>query len=718
MDIKPGEQNGSRLSRQAFFRRTLVGTEETATPSHAIQTPTNSAKNNKPEKVATALPQEVGSEFIYDINNINNYEHEFETRPRPSVGGRLQQFYGRWAEITSDPFILSAIQGYEIEFEENCIPPNRSKPYFQFKRSQKEFDDINTEIDNLLAKNVIETCDHQEGEFLSNIFTRPKKNGGVRVILDLTELNKNLKVQHFKMDTIHTAAQLITKGSFLASVDLRDAYYSVPIHSDHRKYLRFIWHNQRYQFKALPNGLSTAPRLFTKILKPVFATLREAGHTVIGYLDDTIIIGQSKAKAEQAVIATTEILSELGFIVHDEKSVLEPTQVLQFLGFKLNTLEFTITVPDDKAQDVVQKCENLMNNTKPSIREVAQVIGKIVAAFPAAQYGPLYYRNLETEKIAALKANSGHFDRTMRLSDNAKKELQWWIVNIGVCCAPIGRETPPVEIRTDASGAGWGATDLTTNTGGRWNESENEKAKNNKINYLELRAVDLGLKSFCTEMRNVHILVRVDNITAVTYLNNMGGVRSQDCNLMATKIWRWCIHRNIWLTASYLPGKLNTEADQKSRKFNDRTEWTLNKQAFEHIVKRFGQPEIDLFASRLNAQLDRYVTWLPDPHAESVDAFTLDWSSFQFYAFPPFCLIPRCLQKIIHDQATGLLVVPNWPTQAWFPCLKAMLVEEPMLIPKSKDLLLQPVTHAPHPLYDRLDILCCRLSGKPSSQED
>ncbi len=307
----------------------------------------------------------------------------------------MRQFYDQWCKITSDPFILSAILGYKIEFDETCMPLKRSSPYYPFKRNHKEFNDINTEISSLLDKNVIEICDYENGEFLSNIFTRPKKNGGIRVILDLSELNKNLSVQHFKMDTIHTAAQLITNGSFLASVDLRDAYYSVPIHPDHRKYLRFVWHDQRYQFKALPNGLSTAPRLFTKILKPVFASLRESGHTVIGYLDDTIIISQSKVQAKRAVQDTTEMLSSLGFIIHDEKSVLEPTQVIQFLGFKLDTVDYSVKVPNEKALDIIQSCEYLLNKTKPSIREVAQTIGKIVAVFPAAQYGPLHYRNLE-----------------------------------------------------------------------------------------------------------------------------------------------------------------------------------------------------------------------------------------------------------------------------------------------------------------------------------
>ena len=114
----------------------------------------------------------------------------------------------------------------------------------------------------------------------------------------------------------------------MASVDLRDAYYTVPIHPESRKYLRFIWNDQLWQFKALPNGLSSAPRQFTKILKPVLASLRCSGHLVLAYFDDTIIIGKSKADAEKAVQATVDLLSTLGFIIHPDKSVLIPAQKL------------------------------------------------------------------------------------------------------------------------------------------------------------------------------------------------------------------------------------------------------------------------------------------------------------------------------------------------------------------------------------------------------
>ena len=157
------------------------------------------------------------------------------------VGGRLKPFKEQWEKLTSDPLILEAVNGFKLEFDPSKFPPKREKPLFMYKRNAHESDKISNEIQSLANKNVIERCSHEQGEFISNIFTREKKNGGIRLILDLSELNKSIAYHHFKMDNIDSAVTLLREGDYMASVDLRDAYYTVPIHPDSRKYLRFLW---------------------------------------------------------------------------------------------------------------------------------------------------------------------------------------------------------------------------------------------------------------------------------------------------------------------------------------------------------------------------------------------------------------------------------------------------------------------------------------------
>ena len=119
---------------------------------------------------------------------------------------------------------------------------------------------------------------------------------------------------------------------------------------------------------------------------------------------------------------------------------------------------------------------------------------------------------------------------------------------------------------------------------------------------------------------------------------------------------------------------------------------------FQNIFDQFPNLEIDLFASLVNFQLDQYVAWRPDPGCIAVDAFAQNWETKMFYAFPPFSLVPRCLQKITQDQATGILIAPFWPTQTWFPQILQMVCDQPWILAPSATLLQHPVQLTPHPL--------------------
>ena len=146
------------------------------------------------------------------------------------------------------------------------------------------------------------------------------------MILNLKPLNKFFDYHHFKMDTFRTALKLIPLGCFMASVDLKDAYYSIPIAEEDRKLLMFQWKGKHYQFTCLPNGLSSAPRIFTKILKPVYARLRSIGHTCMGHIDDSLLVGQSYNSYHRNIADTVSLFTNLGITIHPVKSVLQPQQ--------------------------------------------------------------------------------------------------------------------------------------------------------------------------------------------------------------------------------------------------------------------------------------------------------------------------------------------------------------------------------------------------------
>ena len=173
---------------------------------------------------------------------------------------------------------------------------------------------------------VLKEVEHHPDEFLSPIFLVPKKDGEYRMILHLKNLNESITYHHFKMDTFEIALKLIKPNCYMASADLRHAYYSINMAESQQVKLRFVFSGKIYQYTCLPNGISCAPRLFTKLLKPVFSTLRQLGHSNSGFIDDSLLVADTFKECQENVSDTVGLMTELGFIVHPNKSVLVPTQ--------------------------------------------------------------------------------------------------------------------------------------------------------------------------------------------------------------------------------------------------------------------------------------------------------------------------------------------------------------------------------------------------------
>ena len=187
-----------------------------------------------------------------------------------------------------------------------------------------------------MRKSVIKKATHEEGEIISPTFLRNKPDGTFRLILNLKEANKHIDSIHFKMETINLILKLVRPNCYMASVDIKDAYYSIPVSEHDQKYLKFMFDGQLYAFTCLPNGLCSGPRKFTKLLKAPLATLLEAGHILGGYIDNIFNLGLTYNECMRNVIDTVNLLDSLGFTMHPEKSKFIPSQVLIFLGFVIN----------------------------------------------------------------------------------------------------------------------------------------------------------------------------------------------------------------------------------------------------------------------------------------------------------------------------------------------------------------------------------------------
>jgi hypothetical protein len=207
-----------------------------------------------------------GMFFNYFITNLP---------PNIPPTGRLVFFLPVWKRITQDPWVLQVVQGYQLELLSTPVQQN----WHPLRVSLSHQAVLNQEVQALLDKRAVHQVQNNDSTgFTSSLFVVPKKDGGNGGNRPEFETPKPILVyEHFKMEGIHMLRDLLRKGDYLVTIDLKDVYLTVPIWKGHQKYLRFLWKDTMLEFACLPFGLATAPRVFTKLMKPVVAMLRQRG---------------------------------------------------------------------------------------------------------------------------------------------------------------------------------------------------------------------------------------------------------------------------------------------------------------------------------------------------------------------------------------------------------------------------------------------------------
>jgi len=533
---------------------------------------------------------------------------------------------------------------------------------------------MDKEVSDLMAKGAIEYASGPG--FTSPLFTIPKKTGELRPVLNLRALNQFLPSKHFKMETIQHVCQLINPGDYLTSIDLRDAFLHVPMHQSSRKFLQFRWRDRLYQFKVLPFGLSLAPLVFTKVLRPLLQWARSKGIRISAYLDDLIIVAATKELSLEATRLVLNKLERLGFLVKESKSSLTPSTTLQHLGFEIDTVSMSLKVPGQKIRDLRREASKLINKTTCTIRQLASFIGKAVAMTAAVFPARLKVQRLLAVKIQALKSGASWSD-LISIPQEATAELLWWRTNLQQWNGQSWIvANPQVDIYTDASSSGWGVVINNKSHSGIWNTQQQSR----HINYKELLTVFIALKRPSVQGRTVNIIS--DNVTTIAYINHFGGTRSPELMRLATTLWNWCLSTGTRIRTTYVPSAFNP-ADAPSRRLTGQLEWAIDRKFFRRLDQQWGPHHVDLFASPINHHLPRYMTWKPSEGAVGHDALQHLWKPLgNVYLCPPWNLISPALQKIKQEKIMATIITPHWPSAVWFPTIKAMTTAPPIHIPR------------------------------------
>ena len=528
---------------------------------------------------------------------------------------------------------------------------------------------IQSRVAELLADGVVERAPPQI--YMNRLFEVPKRDSPkTRLVLDVSSLNLHIPTYRFKMTTIATVRETLRPDWYMASIDLRDAYWHVPISKAFRPYLAFTSGKNIYQFCVLPFGLNIAPRVFTKVLRPVHSRLASKGVNVLMYLDDWLVYAPTREECTVMVQHTLQLGSEMGLSFNMEKSQLSPSQALQWLGMSWDTTSATVALSRDNQLRCKRQVFRALHSTTFTRRQWESLMGSLNHAGLIIPLGRLRARRLLLEGAKIFmdlpRDSPVPFPRRLR------NLLRWWSQKGRLSySASWINPAPFLTLTTDASNAGWGYQSSLGHQGqGTWLPSETAW----HINSKELATVWKALEAE-DDLRDGTVALLTDSTTAVHCLNKQGTVRSENLLRLSEHILEEAHKRRLVIKATHLAGEDNSWADALSRGSTSTINWSLTPACFASICEWAGTPEVDLFASPTNHRLPQFLSLTEATPAGGLDALRTPWEHWGFvYLFPPpnTRLMLQVARRLEQYPGRALLIAPHWETQPWFPILQAL----------------------------------------------
>jgi len=454
--------------------------------------------------------------------------------------------------------------------------------------------DENVDIKPAFGKNyksatAIETCEAVEAQILeeidcgnyvpcetkptlvSSLGAIPKPNGKVRLIHDCSRpgggLNSYATTTPFAYQTVDEAIKLLLPGGYMAKVDLRHAYRVVPIKPCCYEATGLHWlfkdsDTPVYFYDTkLPFGASKSPEIFNKLSKSVVRMMKRRGFVVISYMDDFLVISQTKAQCYNGFNELKSLLLNLGFQINYEK-VVAPCQKLTFLGIEIDSKLRTLSLPQEKLDKLRIELCRWLTKKKATKRELQQLTGKLNWAAHVIYGGRTFLRRL-IDLSNTLKRSSHH----TRLSACARADIRWW----QQFCSTFNGTTkfveanpvPLHEFSTDACNIGGAASYQSDWVYCSW-KMDFPEVDNEHINFKELFMVYVASKRWCKDWSNKHIVVYTDNSSAMSFINKGSCRNAMAMSWLRDLFWMSAVY-NFRISARFIPGKLNIAADSLSR---------------------------------------------------------------------------------------------------------------------------------------------------------
>ncbi|XP_072024901.1 uncharacterized protein [Amphiura filiformis] len=466
------------------------------------------------------------------------------------------------------------------------------------------------------------------------------------------------------METLATVLTCPLKDCWATPIDLKDAYLHVPIHPNDQKWLKFRVKDQTYMFRCLRFGLSTAPRVFTQIVKTVAAYLRLKGLNLCVYLDDWLIYSRSLVEALHHIKMVQETVTSLGSVINVKKSNFVPTQIPSFWGPSALIGGPGQALSGENYEHNTMRQDSQCRKSRSSRGLAKSVRTRGQSSRPGAELSYAYETNSAAPTGAFYRPSCHSVYRMVPMSELIRDKLKWWSttanLNIGVRFpAPLPQLTMTTDGVEDGLGGSYSGSD-----GFGPVVPNGSQVSHQLVRTLGGRKNDPGVRRSVDGLQ-VH--------SAVGQFDG-GSIHQQ------TRRYKYApvVHAHSSLVEEVSPSRNVTQGYPHSRVTNiladdlsrgrgaGPTEWALSPQVVQTIFRVMFYPTVDLFASASNHQLPVYCSRMRDPRALAVDALHLNWRGMTAYAFPPISLLQRVIQKIASEDCNIILIAPFWPRHLWF----------------------------------------------------
>ena len=398
-------------------------------------------------------------------------------------------------------------EGFRLKFRK--VPPLSVDPHPSVIISEAASCRLVSFIPNWLDSGVVREITSPQPLFFSRLFTRAKKNGKLRPVIDLSDLNVLLVVPTFKMETVAVISRSISGILWACSIDIEDAYFHVPIAWEFHKFLAFRLRGRTYVFQFLPFGLSSAPWAFSRVIKPIKRHLHTLLIQIFSFLDDFIIFALSPEELVSVTEVVLDLLRHLGFRINWEKSNLHPSQLIEFLGVTWDLRKGELSVPPDKQLMVRTRCLEMCGKSVTTRRELESLTGLMNFVANYLVHGRLHllpvlmWMNLRTRPCTR--------DVPVPLDGRMRELLGIWTsLDFLRCPVPMHAPRPSLTLMTDASLEGWCGILLPRRAMGQWPAN----VSGFSMNWKELMAIRLALVEFQSLLRGRTVRLLSDNTTA------------------------------------------------------------------------------------------------------------------------------------------------------------------------------------------------------------